>query len=212
MKVYSNLIVILFSFLTACGQQGVNEADMAENQKEYNRHKQYFDVNIIAQFPKKIHSHLLKISSNLDLEYNNVGLLLFEFEVEDRLLDSIIKSVENTKISGKYKSNDTVLFYVIPNSSISELPNSRHLDKNVDYSNKLPIVDLSFYLGKDEHFESYLNNNFDIYVIEAQAGKLPKYAELQPNMNMPKEWRNGFSRGISISKKGKTVVYWTIIW
>lgn len=207
-----NLLIFLFGFFTACGQQNANDVDMVEMQKEYDRHKQYFDANNITHFPNALHSKLNAMESSLSVENNNVGFLLFEFDVDERLLDSITKNVKQMNVVGLYRSSDRDLLYVIPGSIIPESPNLRRLDTNIDYSSQLPVADLDFYLGGDKYFGSYLNNDFDIYVLEAKAGKLPKYVDLLPNMNMPEKWRNGISRGISISKKGKTVVYWTIIW
>jgi len=209
MKMYS-LFIFLFGFLSACGQQNGNNSEMTEMQKEYDRHKQYFEESEIAHFPKFLHSEVNSIESNLIFENNNVGFLLFEFEINESLLDSIITSTEKMNVIRKYHSNDSGLLYIIPRSD--DFTNPRHLSSNVDYSNQLPVADLNFYLRESEYFSNYINNDFDIYVLEAKAEKLSKYAELPPNMNMSEKWRNGFSKGISISKKGKIVVYWTIIW
>lgn len=209
MKMHT-LFIFLFGLLSACGQQNGNDPNMAEIQKEYDRHKQYFDVSEIAHFPKILQSKPSSIGSYLNFENNNVGFLLSFFEVNDELFNSVIRDIEKMNVADKYQSNDNNLLYVIPKSD--EFINSRQLDRNIDYSNKLPVADLNFYYYEDNTTIEYLNNDFDIYVLEAKAGKLPQYPNLRPNMNMPEDWRNGFSRGISISKKGKVVVYWTVIW
>jgi hypothetical protein len=35
---------------------------------------------------------------------------------------------------------------------------------------------------------------------------------MKPAYQMPKQWQNGYSKGIAISKEKRTVVYWTVIW
>ena len=57
-----------------------------------------------------------------------------------------------------------------------------------------------------------LESIFDIYILEAKSGNYFKEFELLPNPQMPKEWENGYSKGIAINSKNKTLIFWGLIW
>ena len=49
-------------------------------------------------------------------------------------------------------------------------------------------------------------------MIEAKSGKYFKNFDILPNPQMPLDWQNGYSKGLAINKKRKTIIYWGIIW
>lgn len=55
-------------------------------------------------------------------------------------------------------------------------------------------------------------SDLEVYVIEAEPGNFWKEKCPEPRPESLKEWKNGYSKGIAISKKEKLIVYWVIIW
>lgn len=51
-----------------------------------------------------------------------------------------------------------------------------------------------------------------VYVFEAKAGNFWKENCDEKRPESLKEWKNGYSKGIAISKKESLIVYWTMIW
>jgi hypothetical protein len=57
-----------------------------------------------------------------------------------------------------------------------------------------------------------LNSSYTIFVIESKPGKYFSEYDLKPSPQMPKNWKNGYSKGIAISEKENTVIYWANVW
>ncbi|MBK8953345.1 MAG: hypothetical protein IPM85_14830 [Chitinophagaceae bacterium] len=117
-----------------------------------------------------------------------------------------------------YKPNDNCLlvinrfvnkenFYDI---KLSE-KDSGYLERNC-YSNKLPIPNFWHTPYTTNSTDCKLPLDFVIYVLESQKGKYFSEDLLTDGKFMPLQWRNGFSRGVAISKNRGLIIYWLAIW
>ncbi|HEU4790392.1 MAG TPA: hypothetical protein VFS71_11950 [Flavobacterium sp.] len=65
------------------------------------------------------------------------------------------------------------------------------------YKKLLPIPNfIDFSIAKNKDFRK--DGNFRIYVLNTEEGNFHKKLDLQLNLQMSKEWENGFSRGVVI--------------
>ena len=56
------------------------------------------------------------------------------------------------------------------------------------------------------------DSTFVIYVLESGKGKYLEKYDLPPSPQMPNSWKNGYSKGVSVSEKRKMAIYWSIAW
>jgi len=94
------------------------------------------------------------------------------------------------------------------------------------FENKYPIPyfeGFNFELGyrsEDTIIDNVLHINvvhtipsdLEVYVLEAEAGNFWKELCNEKRPESLKKWKNGYSKGIAISKKENIVMYWTIVW
>ncbi len=57
-----------------------------------------------------------------------------------------------------------------------------------------------------------LNKEFQIYIIDAKQGMYVNSDLLSKENLMPENWKHGFTKGYAISKKERTIIYWTVVW
>ncbi|MFB3387491.1 hypothetical protein [Flavobacterium sp. LAR06] len=141
--------------------------------------------------------------------------MLYNYEVDNLKIDSILNKYH---FVATYTSKDSCMFLVnrfetkdtYENIKRVEILDTLSVDKDC-YKNKYPVPNFVVYNVTDESNRP-LDNNFDIYVIDAKSGKHFKNFDLLPDPQMPLDWQNGYSKGIAINKKRKTIIYWGIIW
>lgn len=180
----------------------------------YLKYKSKFDSNIINQFPLKIDSKKYDLISNGNLDKNDVGLFLIEYDVADNVISELEKKyIRETK---KIYSNkeDCLLkvnrFETIETKQNMEVVDSVFHDMNCVYD-KYPIPNFIDYNIPNKS-DFWKDETFSIYVLESKNGVKFKKFEMLPNKQMPIHWSNGYSKGYAIDKLKKTVIYWTIIW
>ena len=133
-------------------------------------------------------------------------------------IDSLI-NIFNKQALVRYKANKSCLL-VVNRFTIKENWHlnykSKYGDKNdIDrdcYEGLYPVPNFwdSQYITNDT--ESRLPKDFLIYVLEAHSGKFWNDKYLTKGKYMPEAWKNGYSKGVAISKKRKVIIYWFIIW
>jgi len=181
-----------------------------------------FRSDLVNQFPKFIYHHKDEDYENAkvslgDNEKHNVGAYFYEYNADKSYIDSI-EILSKGRALASYFATDTCLLIVnrfetratMDSFAVPEITDSSLLYKEC-YSNKLPIPNFLDYLdGKINR--SILDSSFVIYVFGAKKGDDFYNEQLLPYAQMPKEWRNGYSKGIAISREKRTVIYWTVIW
>jgi len=214
-KKFKNTIAILFIiFIFGCKN---NSNSLIETNHIYQEHLSLFDTNFINHFPLKIKSHPMTIWSDTNAVSDHVRIML-EIEFDKSDYDSLIYDFESNKVA-VYRANDTCLLIV---NRFTQKENwhlrSKHkyVDRNLinkdcyKYNYPIPNFWDSQYLTFDT--ETRLPADFLIYVLEAKKGKFWDSNHITNGQYMPEFWKNGYSKGVTISKKRKKLIYWFIIW
>jgi hypothetical protein len=206
-------LVILFSalfFLISC--------DRNYNIENYLNFKSTFDKKLIDQFPDKLICSSYGMYSHTNTEKNDVGFFLYQKFKETKTIDSLINSYENTAIK-KYTSKDKCLLIVNrfetkeTHENIEPLKISDSSRLYLECEKELfPIPNFIVYNKSNANNYLKLDDSFTIYVLESKAGNNFNKFNLKPFLQMPEKWRNGYSKGIAISKQNMEVIYWSIVW
>lgn len=221
MKIKYIFYLLVISLLTQCWRPTSNINII---NKEYKtKYLDQFDANFINHFPDSITSSSYTLLNPNNVERGFIGLLLYEYKMN---IDSLYKiessliqrglPVYNSKsdsllIINKFDTDET---YLYPEKII--LPNTINVNEICD-CNSLPIPKFFKYTNNISNPENRKKNgklllpdNFNYYVLEAKAGNIQGY-DLSPNRQMPEKWKNGYSKGIGINAKEKSIIYWFII-
>lgn len=182
----------------------------------YLEAKNQFDSILVNHFPTTLNSNNNLTVSNTNSEKNDVGLFLFEYNLSEENIKKIKKKVQSAL--SQYNINDSCLLIVNRFETIKtkdslelvEIKDSSLIDKPC-YNKRLPIPNfIDFSIANSIGF--WEHKNFEIYVLDVGSGNHFNRFNLYPNIQMPKNWKNGFSKGIAIDETKKTVIYWSIIW
>lgn len=141
--------------------------------------------------------------------------MLYEHDVDSLKIDSIINKYN---FVARYTYKDSCLFLInrfetkhtYENRKKVEILDTLLLNRDC-YKMKYPVPNFKVYNPINES-DLKLDESFKIYVLDAKSGNHFGNFDLQPNLQMPPEWQNGYSKGIAFSKKSKTLIYWGIIW
>ncbi|AJH15021.1 hypothetical protein [Myroides profundi] len=221
MKIKHLFYLLILSLFTQCWRPTSNINII---NKEYKtKYLNQFDNNLINHFPDSIISSSYTLLNPNNVERGFIGLLLYEYKMN---IDSLYK-IESSLIQrgfSIYNSNsdclliinkfDTDETYLYPEKII--IPDTINLNDTCD-QNSLPIPIFFKYTKNISNPEKtkktqelLLPDNFNFYVLEAKAGNIPGY-DLSPNRQMPDKWKNGYSKGIGINTKDKSIIYWLVI-
>lgn len=204
-------------FLQIIFQGCDNKAFLIENNNRFKEYKLDFSDTLINQFPVKILYPVVDIVSNTNLKKNDIGLLLYEYDVKVSDIKNLRKKIIKEAIQN-YKSKDSC--FLIVNRFETEETYSKFevveindslIDKHCN-ENLLPIPNFIASNYPKNKNDLNLDDSFEIFVLESKPGKHFKNFDVQPSLQMPKKWKNGFSKGIAISEKNRVVIYWSIIW
>lgn len=198
----------------SCGGQTLKDY----NQKSYVEGKLSFDSALISHFPEKLSSDSSAIVRREREDFNDVGFFLYEYDLSGENIDKVLLSLQAYKPITIYESVDTCLLIVnrfeheatYDNFAAPKVIDSTLINRDC-YANLLPIPNFIDYITENVTACS-LDSTFTIYVLEAKPNNPFTQFDLQPFKHMPEKWANGYSRGIAISKRNKTVIYWSIIW
>lgn len=211
--IYPILISVIFLFSCERKKEVIKEMNV-----NYFSSKEKFDKNLINHFPSKIKTLQTHIVANTNKRKNDIGLFLYEYDLTSLEISKIIRDSKRNNIA-HYNSNDLCLLVVNRFETIESSENFENAKINDSsliskecYKKKLPIPNFVKYDEVDKNNPTKLSKDFDIYVLEAKSGNYFKKFDLQPDSQMPTDWENGYSKGIAVCQKKKTVIYWSIIW
>ncbi len=184
---------------------------------KFQLYKSYYKPSFINHFPIDIQSLPVTITVDTNAIPDPIRFILSQ-ELNKGEVDSVFNYLDKHS-KAKYLANDKCLLVVdrFTTRENRHLTNKyKYVDKSIIsrdcYKNKLPIpnfFDNDYFSNKTE---SRLPKDFTIYVLEAKSGKHWDDGHLTTGKYMPQEWKNGYSKGIAVSKKRNTAIYWFIIW
>ena len=186
----------------------------------YQKYKKNFDRKFIDHFPAKGIQPGISADAFSSLEHkkNNISLMLYQYGMSIEGIQNLNNKFKKLAIA-EYKSSDSCLLIVNRFETIETDENQKMPDINLSllnnecYSNKYPIPNFVNYENYRKDRALRLDDSFTIYVLEAK--KVDSWGTdfaLEPAPQMPKNWKNGYSKGVAISHENHTVIYWTIIW
>jgi len=213
------IIFGLFLFFIGCKQNKQDDMFIENRLKDislaYNDDlkKTGIPYKFTNHFPSEITSLPIKMHPNIEVSEECIYNMLFEFNVKKSKIDSITTVLENKHIS-KYLPSDSNL--IVIKRKILRKENYKEINvtppipffETYSFSNSEDVVTIEDVY--DETTKSGLSKDFKIYVLESEKGKY--WEGLESADYMPKEWENGYSKGIAINEKNNIIIYWVIIW
>jgi hypothetical protein len=204
-------ILFITIMFVSCNGQVISKEDI----NAYIKSKSEFDKILTSHFPNKLVAYPYTIINNKNKAKNDICFMLYEYDVDSLKIDSILNKYH---FVAKYTYQDSCLFLInrfetkdtYENRKKVEVLDSLQVNKDC-YKMKYPVPNFEVYNPTDEN-NIKLDESFNVFVLDAKSGNRFENFDLQPNLQMPPEWQNGYSKGIAISKKSKTLIYWGIIW
>lgn len=195
-------------------------------QKDYKQNIQFFKNDLVSHFPTELPDSC-SFGATVPKKDN---LKMFGFGVDGMLLWKTYSSPQYKAIVSKftnlsnttYESNDSSLLLVFSYCDVIEIEGSTYKNQesperqalakhNVSTATSLsvPLFEIDEYKGNTM---SGLTEDFKIYVLDAQPGKYIDDKHLQECECLPEKWKHGYSKGIALSDKRQTIIYWIIVW
>ncbi len=209
---------ICFSFMISIS---CNRVDKTKATEALIINKSKFEKSLIDHFPDELgFCQEYKIISDENVLKNNIGLLIYCYNVNERYMDSLNIYYANQSLV-KYTNSDSCLLVVNRFENLETMNKGEkvYLDyetrKNQNkecFYNRLPIPKFLNYQNINLNKDTNLPDGFVYYVLEAKPQKISRKYDLIPNPQMPTTWENGFSKGIAINKNKREVIFWGIMW
>lgn len=210
------LLALCFGCTNKKKDKTIEELILVELNVKYEESISFFGKDMVAHFPKKINDKSGSFTNSFSPELGNLELVLFNV-LESNNISNIIKEFEDKSIA-IYSASDSCLLvvnrFVSQNNHYKVEPTKEELqlvDKDC-YSDLYPIPNFWHNDYTTDKTECKLPKDFTIYVLESKHGKFVENNLLTDGRFMPDEWKNGFSKGVAISKNRNVIFYWLIIW
>jgi len=220
MKKYQPLMLIVLLILISCNNTSNNRSnkEIAETEKKYLEFKSEFDSWLVTHFPENLKNETFYFTKAKNATKHNIGLYLYEYDVELSVIRRIRNSLEKNAIA-KYHITDSLLLIINrfetqqtdQDRSIPQITDSTLLDSG-KYERLYPVPNFIDYEKPIYTNGIWLPKDFSLYVLEAKGGNYCKEFDLKENFQMPEGWKNGFSKGVAISERDNTIIYWGVIW
>lgn len=211
MKLFSVTLLIILVNMFSCNTNSHN--------KILNEHLNKFDKNFTSHFPREIHSNNYDVITHESVRKNDIGIYLYEYDAKLERIDSLLNYYNDNSVKMYTNSSDCLLIvnrfeniktYEETDNIVLDYETRNKQNKSC-YRDEYPIPNFIDYRFLNENSNTFLGKDFNIYVLESGKKQFIKY-DLIPNPQMPEIWSNGFSKGVSISKKQNIVIFWSILW
>ncbi len=200
-----NLIFYILLFFLLFGCRKNNDSFKAERLNQINI--DYLEIInkynplLINQFPKKINNLPVKLSykNNSSEPFNYI--YLFDFNVEKKIVDSIIFSNQKnrrTLIDANFSTKSIIL-------------NTNQLkERNLRISNNEMLI--PYFSDKNSENKEEVIKKEEIYSSTTKDGLVDKFKTFIIDYNYDDKINHKYSKGVSIYSEKKIVIYWTIYW
>ena len=184
---------------------------------KYLEAKRFFKEEFVDHFPPQLDSTTTGFDVSFSSEYQHLRLVLINL-CDERKIDSLSLIYSDLSIA-HYSAGDSCLlvtnrFTTADNwfKNIIMTPEQKKIINKDCYNFLYPIP--NFYESEfaTQDTECRLPVDFNLYVLESKAGKFMGDEYLTRGRFMPSKWRNGYSKGVSISTEKNIIIYWFIIW
>ena len=219
-KMKANLLYSIFMIFIAysCNSQ----SSIKSITKDYLDRKEQFESKLVNHFPDILPNDVL-LSGGLAY-YNkkecNIPKSLFlvakynrddfnKLLYEDSVLFGLNRLPTDLAIIVFKNCHDTIVQDMLYDNITFNLKKIKSHNLSNYKSYAVPYFDLEKYFGNKVNG---ISENFNTYVIETKKD-LDKYENMNYDSDYyPAHLKHGYSRGITISKSQKVIIFWTIIW
>lgn len=198
----------------SCDNPGNYRKEYLKNvDKKYQEIKTNFS-DLIEHFPAKLDTNYLYDRWTIDPMEEFSLELGYKFSADK--YETLFHMYEN-RIS-EYNTTDTCLLILNRYNTKDNYQYIKLSDIDTNlisrdcYFGLFPIPNFSTSIFYSEETDCHLPPDFNIIVLDSKPGEFLEIEKLTKGIFMPVEWKNGFSRGVAISKMKQVIIYWTIIW
>ena len=218
-----NLILLPF-FVIALAASCQNIDIKKQIQVDYKQSIQFFENKLVNHFPAELsdscwYSTTVPKTDTLEMAGFGVDKLFMTYSSSKyKTIASNFKDLVNTI----YSANDSSLLLIFDYCDVIEIdgrvyknqepPERQALAKhNVTIAKSLPVplFEIDEYKGSTM---SGLTEDFILYVLDAEPGKYIDDKYLQECNCLPDNWKHGYSKGVAMSDKKHTIIYWLVVW
>ncbi|MCF8359789.1 MAG: hypothetical protein K9H26_13590 [Prolixibacteraceae bacterium] len=213
-------IYILLSLLvlTACNIKIKRSDSLKSSNKIYKQKIEAYENKFVDHFPVRLNTEDYTIIERSAKNFGETSLFLNLYNISE--IDSLILSFKAKNVIvynaaqkpllvvNQFTNEDNVLS-ILSQRKTDEM---KYILDSINYHGLLPVPNFFYSRNSDKTTQCKLPKDFNLYVLEAQSGKFWDNDHLSNGKYMPNEWKNGYSKGVAISKKRNTVIYWFIIW
>lgn len=216
----NSLLILLLICIMACSCQNVHKTPhqlMLEDwNKKYSEQKSFFTPELTNHFPITLNESIVTFTENISPEMGSLELMVIDSIKNDSHV-KLQKNLERVCI-GKYNASDSCLLVVdrfLTKTKYYKVENTDYDKRLLDrpcYTGLYPIPNFWHNDFTTNETECKLPDDFVLYVIDAKQGKYLKEELLTSGWFMPKQWKNGYSKGLAMSRKRNIIIYWLVIW
>ncbi len=216
-------IYIVFSLfiILSCSRKNNNISDnnskelkkdqLAKVNKEYQKSLSFYRDNFIDHFPKELDSNYITYTESVSAEAGLIRLdLIYKHTGKNNFEKKAIAKYASTDtcllIANRFANNDNYSYNIVLNHD-----DSLKIDREC-YKNKYPIPNFWHTDYTTNKTACKLPKGFNIYVLNAMAGRFLENKNLTDGRYMPENWQHGYSKGVAINEAKDTIIYWIIIW
>jgi len=216
----NSLFILLLTSIVVCSCQNVHKTPhqlMLEDwNKKYSEQKSFFPAELTNHFPNTLDESIVTFTDNISPEMRSLELMVIDSINNDSLV-KIKMNLESSCI-GKYNASDSCLLIVdrfLTRTKYYKIENTKYDKLLIDrpcYNGLFPVPNFWHNSFTTDETECKLPDDFELYVTDAKQGKYLKEDFLTSGWFMPKQWKNGYSKGIAISMEQNIIIYWLAIW
>ena len=214
-------IIFLFFIVLGCSKNNKNtnennieelkKEQLSKVNKEYKKSLAFYKDSFVDHFPKKLNNNYITYTESVSPEAGLIRLdLIYKYTVDNNFEQEAIAKYSSTDtcllIANRFANRDNYSYNIVLNHE-----DSLKINREC-YRNKYPIPNFWHNDYTTDKTACKLPKDFNIYVLNAKAGRFLKDKYLTDESYMPKSWKNGYSKGVAISEDRGVIIYWIIIW
>ncbi len=185
----------------------------SKTKSEYELTLDFFNDTLINHFPKH-EPYKVNIYEHLDTNaYHNTVSYRYTVCNSKGIIDSVLTKYGNNIIA-EYSSNDSCLLVINDFIDISNASDSFRGAKSSFIDSCIGIYPVPNFWSDELATNSTkckLPKDFIFYILDSKVGMYSKKINKEQS-SMPDAIKHGYSKGIAISEKRSTIIYWVIVW
>ncbi len=215
------LLFLLFILILGCSpktkktdEQLIQEKIIRYLNAMYDNDLSLFDNKLIDHFPDKVDSTQINYYASYPPTAREVSCYL-EKKITTNEYDNLMDHYSS--VSKEILIPSDSLLVINRFDGMGKLSNYKLTDlerKIIEASSSYSLPVPNFWRSQfsSDKTPCHLSNSFKLYIIDAKKGKYLADSCLTKGEHMPSDWKNGFSKGIAISKDSLAAIYWIVVW